>query len=328
MKTPEIKKVLTDKAWQANHLNEYIQITGWVRSIRHSKAGISFIEINDGSSILSIQAVAPKALVNYCEIEKITTGVSITVSGILVESMGKGQDVEIQAKEVKILGIIEEPENYPIAKKRHTFEYLRGLPHLRIRTNTFGAIARIRSSVANRIHNFFFENGFHWVSTPIITSSDCEGAGELFKVSTLDYAQKNSTATSANYTDDFFAKETFLTVSGQMNAEAYCLAMSKVYTFGPTFRAENSNTSRHLAEFWMVEPEIAFADLEDNATLAETLLKAIVGHVLENCSEDLNFFTQQIDNALTERLSRVLEKKFEKISYTDAVEILKKSKRD
>ena len=156
MKTPEIKKVLTDKAWQANHLNEYIQITGWVRSIRHSKAGISFIEINDGSSILSIQAVAPKALVNYCEIEKITTGVSITVSGILVESMGKGQDVEIQAKEVKILGIIEEPENYPIAKKRHTFEYLRGLPHLRIRTNTFGAIARIRSSVANRIHNFFF----------------------------------------------------------------------------------------------------------------------------------------------------------------------------
>ena len=328
MKTPEIKKILTDRAWQADRLNEHIRTTGWVRSTRHSKAGISFIEVNDGSSVSSIQVVAPKELVNYSEIEKITTGVSITVSGMLVESMGKGQDVEIRAKEIEILGAIEEPENYPIAKKRHTFEYLRGLPHLRIRTNTFGAIARIRSSVANRVHNFFFENGFHWVSTPIITSSDCEGAGELFKVSTLDYAQKNSTATSANYTDDFFAKETFLTVSGQMNAEAYCLAMSKVYTFGPTFRAENSNTSRHLAEFWMVEPEIAFADLEDNATLAETLLKAIVGHVLENCSEDLNFFTQQIDNALTERLSRVLEKKFEKISYTDAVEILKKSKRD
>ena len=273
MKTLEIKKVVTDQTWQAAHLNEHIRITGWVRSIRHSKAGISFIAINDGSSILSIQVVSPEALDNYCEIEKITTGVSVTVSGLLVESMGKGQDVEIQAKEVKILGAIEEPENYPIAKKRHTFEYLRGLPHLRIRTNTFGAIARIRSSVANKIHNYFFENGFHWVSTPIITPSDCEGAGELFKVSTLDYAQKKFT-TKTDYADDFFGRETFLTVSGQLNAEAYCLAMSKVYTFGPTFRAENSNTSRHLAEFWMVEPEIAFADLEDNATLAESLLKS------------------------------------------------------
>ena len=193
MKALEIKKVLTDQAWQAAHLNEHIRITGWVRSARHSKAGISFIEINDGSSILSIQVVSPEALDNYCEIKKITTGVSVTVSGLLVESMGKGQDVEIQAKEVKILGAIEEPENYPIAKKRHTFEYLRGLPHLRIRTNTFGAIARIRSSVANKIHNYFFANGFHWVSTPIITPSDCEGAGELFKVSTLDSARKRFT---------------------------------------------------------------------------------------------------------------------------------------
>ena len=276
---------------------------------------------------MSVQVVAPEALDNYCEIEKITTGVSITASGLLVESMGKGQDVEIQAKKVKILGAIEEPENYPIAKKRHTFEYLRGLPHLRIRTNTFGAIARIRSSVANKIHNYFFENGFHWVSTPIITSSDCEGAGELFKVSTLDYAQKKST-TKTDYADDFFARETFLTVSGQLNAEAYCLAMSKVYTFGPTFRAENSNTSRHLAEFWMVEPEIAFADLEDNATLAESLLKAIIGHVLEYCQEDLNFFTRQIDKSLEEKLMRVFDKKFEKISYTHAIEILKKSKRN
>ena len=327
MKTLEIKKVVTDQTWQADHLNEHIRVTGWVRSIRHSKAGISFIAINDGSSLLSVQVVVPEALDNYCEIEKITTGVSITASGLLVESMGKGQDVEIQAKKVKILGAIEEPENYPIAKKRHTFEYLRGLPHLRIRTNTFGAIARIRSSVANKIHNYFFENGFHWVSTPIITSSDCEGAGELFKVSTLDYAQKKST-TKTDYADDFFARETFLTVSGQLNAEAYCLAMSKVYTFGPTFRAENSNTSRHLAEFWMVEPEIAFADLEDNATLAESLLKAIIGHVLEYCQEDLNFFTRQIDKSLEEKLMRIFDKKFEKISYTHAIEILKKSKRN
>ena len=327
MKTLEIKKVLTDQAWQAEHLDEHIRITGWVRSARHSKAGISFIEINDGSSILSIQVVSPESLDNYCEIKKITTGVSVTVSGLLVESMGKGQDVEIQAKEVKILGAIEEPENYPIAKKRHTFEYLRGLPHLRIRTNTFGAIARIRSSVANKIHNYFFENGFHWVSTPIITPSDCEGAGELFKVSTLDSAQKKFT-TKTDYADDFFGRETFLTVSGQLNAEAYCLAMSKVYTFGPTFRAENSNTSRHLAEFWMVEPEIAFADLEDNATLAETLLKTIIEHVLEFCSEDLSFLTRQIDQSLTERLLGVFDKKFEKISYTEAVEILEKSKRD
>ena len=328
MKTPEIKKILTDRASQADRLNEHIRITGWVRSTRHSKAGISFIEVNDGSSVSSIQVVAPKELVNYSEIEKITTGVSIKVSGILVESMGKGQDVEIQAKEVEILGAIEEPENYPIAKKRHTFEYLRGLPHLRIRTNTFGAIARIRSSVANKIHNYFFENGFHWVNTPIITSSDCEGAGELFKVSTLDHAQKKIAALDADYAEDFFGREAFLTVSGQLNAEAYCLAMSKVYTFGPTFRAENSNTSRHLAEFWMIEPEIAFADLEDNAALAEALLKAIIEHVLENCSEDLNFFTQQIDKALTGRLLGVLEKNFEKIPYTDAIEILKKSKGD
>ena len=327
MKTLEIKKVVTDQTWQADHLNEHIRVTGWVRSIRHSKAGISFIAINDGSSLLSVQVDVPEERDNYCEIEKITTGVSITASGLLVESMGKGQDVEIQAKKVKILGAIEEPENYPIAKKRHTFEYLRGLPHLRIRTNTFGAIARIRSSVANKIHNYFFENGFHWVSTPIITSSDCEGAGELFKVSTLDYAQKKST-TKTDYADDFFARETFLTVSGQLNAEAYCLAMSKVYTFGPTFRAENSNTSRHLAEFWMVEPEIAFADLEDNATLAESLLKAIIGHVLEYCQEDLNFFTRQIDKSLEEKLMRVFDKKFEKISYTHAIEILKKSKRN
>lgn len=328
MKTPEIKKILTDRASQADRLNEHIRITGWVRSTRHSKAGITFIEVNDGSSVSSIQVVAPKELVNYSEIEKITTGVSIKVSGILVESMGKGQDVEIQAKEVEILGAIEEPENYPIAKKRHTFEYLRGLPHLRIRTNTFGAIARIRSSVANKIHNYFFENGFHWVNTPIITSSDCEGAGELFKVSTLDHAQKKIAALDADYAEDFFGREAFLTVSGQLNAEAYCLAMSKVYTFGPTFRAENSNTSRHLAEFWMIEPEIAFADLEDNAALAEALLKAIIEHVLENCSEDLNFFTQQIDKALTGRLLGVLEKNFEKIPYTDAIEILKKSKGD
>jgi len=328
MKTPEIKKILTDRAWQADRLNERIRAIGWVRSIRHSKAGISFIEVNDGSSVSSIQVVAPKELANYSEIEKITAGVSITVSGILVESMGKGQDVEIQATEVKILGPIEEPENYPISKKKHTFEYLRGLPHLRIRTNTFGAIARIRSSVANKIHNYFFENGFHWVNTPIITSSDCEGAGELFKVSTLDHNQKKAAALDSDYAEDFFGRETFLTVSGQLNAESYCLAMSKVYTFGPTFRAENSNTSRHLAEFWMIEPEIAFADLEDNAALAEALLKAIIEHVLENCSEDLNFFTQQIDKALTERLLGVLEKKFEKIPYTDAIEILKKSKGD
>lgn len=301
-----------------------VSVRGWIRSKRDSKAGISFLAIHDGSCFDSLQAVASGDLENYSEeVLHITTGCAVEVSGELVESQGKGQSVEIQAEAVAVVGWVEDAEHYPIAKKRHSFEYLRSVAHLRPRTNTFGAITRVRTELANAIHNYFHEREFHWINTPIITASDCEGAGELFRVSTLDFANlPRDVAGEVDFSKDFFDDESFLTVSGQLNAEAYCLAMSKVYTFGPTFRAENSNTSRHLAEFWMVEPEIAFADLQDDADLAEDLLKFVLSRILERRADDMGFFDERINPGVIERLRQLVELPFERIEYGEAVQIL------
>lgn len=301
-----------------------VTVKGWVRSKRDSKAGISFIAVHDGTCFDTIQAVVPNDLENYeTMVLPISTGCGVVITGTLVESQGKGQSVEIQATAVEVLGWVDDPESYPIAKKRHTFEYLRTVAHLRPRTNTFGAITRVRTTLANAIHNYFFERDFHWINTPLITASDCEGAGELFRVSTLDMTNLPLDPHQAvDYSQDFFGSEAFLTVSGQLNVEAYCLAMSKVYTFGPTFRAENSHTSRHLAEFWMVEPEIAFADLNDNADLAEDLLKYIFKALLETREDDMAFFQQRIDKTVIERLTTVVDAEFERMEYSDAIKIL------
>ena len=296
-------------------INSDAQIEGWLRSIRVSKGGFSFLSVHDGSCFEPIQVVANRDLPNYEKLTKLTTGAAVSVMGTLVESQGKGQAVEIQASEVACVGDIDDPEAYPIAKKRHTFEYLRSVAHLRPRTNTFGAISRLRHQVALSVHQYFSERGFVWVNTPIITASDCEGAGELFRVSTLDLVNRKRN----DYSEDFFGEETYLAVSGQLNVEAFCLALKNVYTFGPTFRAENSNTSRHLAEFWMIEPEIAFADLGDNATLAEDFLKVVFRETLEQCAEDMAFFAQRIDKQAIERLESVVESKFVHLDYTNAV---------
>lgn len=319
MMTPSsVIALLTDAAY----IGTTVTVQGWIRSKRDSKAGFSFLSIHDGSSFDPIQAVAATELPNYQQdILTLSTGCSVTVSGVLTPSEGKGQAVEIQASSVTVHGWIDDPETYPIAKKRHTFEYLRTVAHLRPRTKTFGAITRVRTVLANAIHNYFFDQGFHWINTPLITASDCEGAGELFRVSTLDWVNQPE----ADFSKDFFGREAFLTVSGQLNVEAYCLAMSKVYTFGPTFRAENSNTSRHLAEFWMVEPEIAFADLSDNAHLAEQLLKHCLKVVLEKCQEDLAFFNARIDSTVMQRLETMVNEPFERMEYTDAIKILEAS---
>ena len=292
-----------------------VRIEGWLRSVRVSKGGFAFLSVHDGSCFDPIQVVANQDLANYEEVTKLTTGASVSVVGKVVESQGKGQDVEIQATTVVCIGDIDDPEVYPIAKKRHTFEYLRGVAHLRPRTNTFGAISRLRHEVAQAVHRYFNDRGFVWVNTPIITASDCEGAGELFRVSTLDFVNQSRN----DYSEDFFGEETYLAVSGQLNVEAFCLALKNVYTFGPTFRAENSNTSRHLAEFWMIEPEIAFADLNDNATLAEDFLKVVFHEILERCAEDMAFFAQRIDSQAIERLENVIESEFVRLDYSDAV---------
>ncbi|WP_439107368.1 asparagine--tRNA ligase [Congregibacter sp.] len=304
-----------------------VAVRGWLRSKRDSKAGISFLAIHDGSSFDAIQAVVPADLGNYeSEILQLSTGCSVELRGTLVPSQGKGQQVEIQASEVRVLGWVDDPETYPIAKKRHTFEYLRTQAHLRPRTNTFGAITRVRHSLANAVHSYFHDNGFYWVNTPIITGSDCEGAGELFRVSTLDMNNIPRTADGkVDYGQDFFGGDAFLTVSGQLAVESYCLSMSKVYTFGPTFRAENSNTSRHLAEFWMIEPEVAFADLAENADLAESLLKHVFSRVLNECEDDLAFFNQRVDDTVLSRLTAMVDQNFERMNYSDAITILQNS---
>lgn len=315
-----IKSVLTNAAL----IDTEVTVRGWLRSKRDSKAGISFLAVHDGSCFDAIQAVAPSSLDNYeSEVLALGTGCAVIVTGQLVPSQGKGQSVEIQANAVQVVGQVDDPEAYPIAKKRHTFEYLRTVAHLRTRTNTFGAITRVRHVLANAIHQFFHNNGFYWVNTPIITASDCEGAGELFKVSTLDFANLPRTPDGAiDHRQDFFGGEAYLTVSGQLAVESHCLSMSKVYTFGPTFRAENSHTSRHLAEFWMVEPEVAFADLNDNAVLAEQLLRFVIAQVLEHCADDMAFFQQRIDNTVVSRLQGIVDSSFERITYTEAIRIL------
>ena len=305
-------------------LKSEVTVTGWVRSKRDSKSGISFLDINDGSSFDGVQVIVPSDLANYeSDVLKISTGCAVKITGILVESEGKGQKVEIKAIEVDVCGWIDEPESYPIAKKRHSFEYLRTVAHLRPRTNTFGAITRVRTVLANAIHNFYFERGFNWINTPIITGNDCEGAGELFRVSTLDMVNlPYGDNQQVNFSEDFFASETYLTVSGQLQLEALCLAMSRVYTFGPTFRAENSNTSRHLAEFWMVEPEIAFADLSDLADLAEDMLTDVLRRVLDACEDDIAFFAERMDKEVVNRLRSVIDSPFERMDYNEAIKLL------
>ena len=298
-----------------------VTVAGWLKSRRTSRGGFSFLALNDGSCFADLQVVADESLANYASIVELGAGCAVSVRGRLVASQGRGQDRELQASDVAVVGTVEDPETYPVAKKRHTFEYLRGVAHLRPRTNTFGAIARVRNTITQAVHRYFAANDFVWVNTPIITASDCEGAGELFRVSALDFANMPA----GGFDDDFFGRETFLTVSGQLNLESYCLALTKVYTFGPTFRAENSNTSRHLAEFWMIEPEIAFADLSDLADLAEDFLKAVLRDVLDERADDMAFFAQRIDRAVIERLQHVIDTPFERMDYGDAIAILERS---
>lgn len=308
--------------------NSEVTVKGWVRTRRDSKAGISFLHIHDGSCFHPIQAVIPKDLANYeTDILKLTAGCSVIVTGKLVASQGKGQGFEIQAKKVEVIGWVDDPETYPISPKRHTLEYLRDVAHLRPRTNTIGAMTRVRDCLAKAIHRFFHERGFYWISTPIITASDCEGAGELFRVSNLDLLNlPKDDKNQIDFKKDFFSRETYLTVSGQLNVECYCEALSKVYTFGPTFRAENSNTSRHLAEFWMIEPEIAFADLQDDIALADDLLKYVLKAALDEREDDMAFFEQRIDKTCIERLTTIINNKIEVLDYTKAIEILQQCK--
>ncbi len=319
-----IKKLLAQDTVE----NQSVAVRGWLRSKRDSKAGISFLSLHDGSCFASLQVVAPQSLNNYeSEVLKLTSGCALEVCGDLVSSKGGEQNLEIQASQITVVGWVQNPDTYPIAKKRHSFEFLRTQAHLRPRTNTFTAITQIRNTLANAIHNYFYKNNFYWINTPIITSSDCEGAGELFRVSTLDFLSRSSSIDSkSDFEKDFFGEETFLTVSGQLEVEAYCLAMGKVYTFGPTFRAENSNTSRHLAEFWMVEPEVAFANLEDNIDLAENFLKSILSVVLNECQEELNFFEKRINPTVINRIMDLIDTDFQRIEYSEAVKILKSSK--
>jgi asparaginyl-tRNA synthetase len=283
--------------------------------------------VHDGSCFDAIQVVAPADLPNYTdEIQKLTSGCAVECSGTLVESAGRGQSLEIQGSEIRVLGWVEDPDTYPIQPKQHSFEFLREVAHLRPRTNTFGAVTRVRHVTAQAIHRYFHERGYYWINTPIITAADAEGAGDMFRVSKLDLANLPRTESGdVDYHQDFFGRETFLTVSGQLNVEGYCLALSKVYTFGPTFRAENSNTARHLAEFWMVEPEIAFADLDDLADLAEDFLKYIFQAVLQECPDDMAFFEQRIEADAIVRLQRLIEAPFVRLDYAEAIEILKSS---
>jgi len=305
-----------------------VTVRGWVRTRRDSKAGLSFVHLSDGSSFHPVQVVAPATLANYAsEIQRLTAGCSVQATGTIVPSPAKGQPFEMQATELKVIGWVDDPDTYPIQPKPHTMEFLREVAHLRPRTNVIGATTRVRHTLAMAIHRFFTEDGFVWVNTPIITASDAEGAGELFRVSTLDMVNLPRTAEGkVDYSKDFFGREAFLTVSGQLNVETYCMALSKVYTFGPTFRAENSNTSRHLAEFWMIEPEIAFADLSDDATLAERLLKYILKAVLDERPDDMAFFEERIEKGVIAKLTGIVEKPFVRMDYTEAIEILEASK--
>jgi asparaginyl-tRNA synthetase len=324
MRNPRIADILAGRFL----LGSEVTVRGWIRTRRDSKAGLSFLHVHDGSAFVPIQVVAASGLPNYHdEVLRLTSGCSVVATGTLAESRGKGQPVEIQASEVKVVGWVHDPETYPIQPKAHSFEYLREVAHLRPRTNTFGAITRVRHTLSMAVQRFFHENGFYWIHTPIITASDAEGAGEMFRVSTLDLANPpRARGGEIDWSQDFFGRQTSLTVSGQLNVEAYCLALSRVYTFGPTFRAENSNTSRHLAEFWMIEPEIAFADLSDNAQLAEDFLRYIFRALLEERPDDMAFFAERIDPESITRLERFLESSFERMDYTEAIRVLENAK--
>ena len=319
-------KLSVRDARQEDAIGRQVTLQGWVRTRRDSKGGFSFIELNDGTCMANIQVIADADLSNYdTEIHRLTAGCSVTVRGEIKSSGGKGQATEMHAARLVVHGWAD-PEEFPLQKKRHTMEKLREWAHLRPRTNTFGAVMRVRNQICRSIHDFFQEDAFLYIQTPIITASDCEGAGQMFRVTTLDTANPPKTpGGQVDYTQDFFDRPTYLTVSGQLEGEIYATALGKIYTFGPTFRAENSNTSRHLAEFWMVEPEVAFNQLEDNMDLAERFLKRIVGDVVANCQEDIDFFQQRINDTVQETLQAILQKPFHRVSYTEAIEILEQS---
>jgi asparaginyl-tRNA synthetase len=305
-----------------------VTVRGWVRTRRDSKAGLSFVHVSDGSSFHPVQVVVPATMSNYAsEVQKLTAGCAVEATGTIVPSPAKGQPFEMQATALKVVGWVDDPDTYPIQPKPHTMEFLREVAHLRPRTNVIGATTRVRHTLAMAIHRFLTEDGFVWVNTPIITASDAEGAGELFRVSTLDFANLPRTPDGkVDFSQDFFGREAFLTVSGQLNVETYCMALSKVYTFGPTFRAENSNTSRHLAEFWMIEPEIAFADLSDDATLAERLLKYIFKALLDERPDDMAFFEERIEKGVIAKLQGIVDKPFVRMDYTEAIRVLEAAK--
>jgi asparaginyl-tRNA synthetase len=325
MKVVSIADVLSGKV----PVGEEVEVRGWVRTRRDSKAGLSFIHLSDGSGFAPLQLVANGELTNYeSEVKRLTTGCALTARGTLVASQGKGQTVELVPREITVVGWVDDPETYPMQAKQHSMEYLREVGHLRPRTHLTGAITRVRNTLAYAVHRFFQQEGFYWVHTPIITANDCEGAGEMFRVSTLDAMNPPRTPDGkVDYSQDFFGREAHLTVSGQLNVECYALALSKVYTFGPTFRAENSNTRRHLAEFWMIEPEVAFNDLAANADLAERFLKHIFRAALDERSEDLAFFAERVDKECVKRLESFVSAPFERMDYSEAIDRLLKSKK-
>ncbi|MEJ2688603.1 MAG: asparagine--tRNA ligase [Deltaproteobacteria bacterium] len=306
-------------------VNTIVEVHGWIRTRRDAGGELSFLEVSDGSCLAGLQVVADGQLPNYhTEIRKLSTGCSVRIRGMLVNSPAKGQSVELQAEEVRVYGWAS-PDTYPLQKKRHSFEYLRSIAHLRPRTNSLAAVARVRSHLSQATHDFFRQNGFFYVHTPIITTSDCEGAGEVFTVTNLDLNQLPRLDNKVDFSQDFFGRQAGLTVSGQLEAEVYALALGKVYTFGPTFRAENSNTSRHLAEFWMIEPEMAFCDLEGDMEVAESFLKFLVDSVLHHCAEDLELFHKFIDKELLQRLELIRDSRFARLSYSEAVALLQKA---
>jgi asparaginyl-tRNA synthetase len=321
--TTRIASVLAGQA----PVGSRITIEGWVRTRRDSKAGLSFLAVHDGSCFDALQVVAPAELANYqADVLRITSGCAVRVTGEVVASQGKGQTVELRGESVEVVGWVDDPDHYPMQPKRHTMEYLREVAHLRPRTNVIGAVTRVRHTLAQAVHRFFHEHGFFWIHTPIITASDAEGAGQMFRVSTLDAANPPRTPDGhVDFDKDFFGKEARLTVSGQLNVETYCLAMSRVYTFGPTFRAENSNTRRHLAEFWMIEPEIAFADLAADAQLAEDFLKYIFRALLDERKDDMAFFEKFVDPECQKRLAGLVDSKFHRMDYTEAIKVLEAS---
>ena len=320
-----VSPISVANARQEASIGQTAVLQGWIRTRRDSKAGFSFLEMNDGSCLSNIQVVADGDLANYeSEIKNLTAGCSVSIEGEIKKSGGKGQATEMLAKSVTVHGWAD-PDEYPLQKKRHSFEKLREWAHLRPRTNTFGAVARVRNCICNSIHQFFQERDFLYTHTPIITASDCEGAGEMFKVTTLDLDRLAKSGGPVNYAFDFFDRPSYLTVSGQLEGEIFATALGKVYTFGPTFRAENSNTSRHLAEFWMVEPEMAFYELPDNMQLAEDFLKRIFRDALEKCPEDMAFFNERIQKGIIDTLEGIVASDFERLPYTEAIEILEKS---